>query len=129
MKVWDPKFLTVRTARNSDLQTLASFTCSTGPGWEQEVEEQIRDPLPRRHLTKSNPDLDSRLLICTNPDEQILAVAAHHVETVPVLRAAKIVDLRPTYIEAIAVTLSARRTTVTTDDGPAITMVSSCSTL
>jgi len=120
--VWEEKFLTVRTARQTDLQPLASFTCSTGPVWEQEVQEQIRGPLPRRYLTHNNLDLDPRLLLCTSPDEELLAVTAHHIETVPVRRDGELVDLRPTYIEVIAVALPARRTTVTVEDRPAISM-------
>jgi len=122
VSIWEEKFLTVRTARPADLQALASFRCSTGPDWEQEVEKQVRGPLPRRYLTHNDLDLDPRLLLCTGPDGEILAVAAHRVEPVPVFRDGKLVDLRPTYIEVIAVALSARRTTVTVDDGPPISM-------
>ncbi len=120
--MWEEKFLTVRTVRSADLQSLASFECSTGPVWEQEVQEQIRGPLPRRYLGNTSPDLDPRLLLCTGPDEQLLAVAAHHVEPLPVRRDGELVELRPTYIEVIAVALSVRRSTVTAEEEPASSM-------
>jgi hypothetical protein len=119
---WDPKFLTVRTAQIEDLRALASFTCSTGPVWEQEAEDQIQGPLPHRYLADRDSDLDPRLLLCLGPDQEILAVAAHRVETVPVSRDSDTVNLRPTYIEVIAVSLEARGTKVTADDGAAISM-------
>jgi hypothetical protein len=120
--LWEEKFLTVRTARQTDLQALASFRCSTGPVWEQEVEDQIRGPLPHRYIGNEDPEFDPRLLVCTGPDEELLAVAAHHIETVPVRRDGELVDLRPTYIEVIAVALAARNTTVNIDEEPAISM-------
>jgi len=120
--VWEEKFLTVRIARQTDLQPLASFRCSTGPVWEQEVEEQIQGPLPYRYIGNEDQQFDPRLLVCTGPDGEILAVAAHHIETVPVLRDGELVELRPTYIEVIAVALSVRRSTVTAEEEPASSM-------
>jgi hypothetical protein len=120
--VWDPKSLAVRTVRSADVQALGTFRCSTGPVWEQEVEDQIRGPLPHRYIGHEDPEFDPRLLVCTGPDDEILAIAAHRVETVRVLRAGELVDLRPTYIEVIAVALAARSTTVNIVEGPAISM-------
>jgi len=86
---WDPQLLAVRMAGEADLQSLASFTCSTGPAWEQEVENQIQGPLPRRYLAQRSTEFDPRLLLCTSPDDEIIAVAAHLVETVPIARAGR----------------------------------------
>lgn len=112
MSVLDPADLRVRVARLSDLKRLAEFRCSQGQPWEDEVEEQIRGPLPRRYLSSALPALDPRLLlVCSSADDALLAVGAHHVEP-------RVVEVTISYIEVIAVSLQARGSLVATEDEP-----------
>jgi hypothetical protein len=91
----------VRLAETSDLPRLASFACSTGVPWEDEVQAQIRGPLPTRYLT-SPPKWDGRMVVAVTPTNELLAVGAHRIEPIFVP------DIG--YIEVVAVALGARGT-------------------
>jgi hypothetical protein len=115
---WPVGELTVRTVRTEDVRPLTEFSSSLGEPWEQEVEDEIRERLAPRYLRERDGELDPRMLVILGGDAKILGVAAHHVE--PVLAELPnrgVEELRPTYLEVIAVTLSARRTQVELDDG------------
>ena len=82
---------------------LATFVCSSGEPWEDEIEAQLRGPLPRRYLA-SPPYFDGRLLLGFDPAGDVVVIGAHHVEP----RLAPDVG----YTEVVAVALHARRTLV-----------------
>jgi hypothetical protein len=108
----DPADLRIRVARSDDLKTLAAFRCSRGEPWEDEVEQQIRGPLPRRYLWPQLPALDPRLLLTFHRrDERLVAVGAHHIEP-------RVVQVTISYLEVIAVDLAARGTLVETEGQP-----------
>jgi hypothetical protein len=118
---WTVTQLAVRAVRNEDLTALAGFSCSSGTEWEEEVEEQIRGPLPHRYLGWVGSDADPRMLVVLAQDGDILAVAAHHVEAKVVGVPGGVQDIRPTYLEVLAVSLRARRTVVDIGQDPALT--------
>jgi hypothetical protein len=97
----------------SDLPSLESFRCSAGEPWEGSVEQQIRGPLPRRHLI-SPPRFDARMLTGAGPDGELFVLGAHHIEP----------TLHPDvgYVEVVAVSLGARGTLVELPDGHEISL-------
>lgn len=95
--------LRIRRLAAGDLPALATFACSDGESWEDEVEAEIRGPLSRRYLANP-PYFDGRMLLGFDPANQLVVVGAHHVE--PLLAP----DIG--YTEVIAVALQARGTLV-----------------
>jgi hypothetical protein len=71
--------LRVRALAQDDLPLLSAFTCSTGEPWEEQVERQVRGPLPRRYLS-TPPYFDGRMLLGFDDAGQLLVVGAHHIE-------------------------------------------------
>jgi hypothetical protein len=105
--------LRVRPLRAEDAALLACFHCSDGEPWEDEVQTQLRGPLPRRYLA-SPPYFDGRMLLALGPADDLLVVGAHHVEP----------QLTPDvgYTEAVAVALHARGTLVELPGHPPISL-------
>lgn len=118
-KIWSVDDLEVRVLQRADLKALKKFSCSLGLPPEQEVEAQVRGPLPLRYLGVPDAEHDPRMIVCFDPDKEILAVGAHHVEAMPVRKrdSEEVIDIRPTYLEVVAVSVDARRTTVDHGDG------------
>lgn len=104
--------LVVRALRQDDLDRLAAFRCSTGEPWEDEVEQQVRGPLPRRYLS-TPPYFDGRMLLGFHNGE-LVVLGAHHIEP----------TLQPDvgYTEVIAVALAARGTLVRLPSGDQLTL-------
>jgi hypothetical protein len=95
--------LAIRAITNADREVLAEFTCSSGEPWEEQVQDQIRGPLPSRYLT-APPYFDGRMLLGFSPFGELLVLGAHHIEP----SFAEDVG----YTEVIAVALAARGTLV-----------------
>jgi hypothetical protein len=69
----------IRALTAADLPALATFRCSAGEPFEDDVEQQIRDPLPLRYLAMPSR-FDGRMLIGMDRDGEILVIGAHHIE-------------------------------------------------
>lgn len=95
--------LRVRPLVAEDTALLATFVCSSGEPWEDEVQGQLCGPLPRRYLA-SPPYFDGRMLLGFDTAGELVAVGAHHVAP----------RLTPDvgYTEVVAVGLHARGTLV-----------------
>ncbi len=71
-----PRQLLVRPAREGDTQALDAFRCSTGPWYEQEVEDYVRT----RALAQSVENPESYRLLLVLESGVLVACLAHHLE-------------------------------------------------
>jgi ribosomal protein S18 acetylase RimI-like enzyme len=104
-----PPDILVRAAEEADAPALASFRCSTGPEFEQEVEAFVRDHALPRAL-----DGDCRLLLVLERDRMIACVG-HRPESL-ITRRGEMVYPRPftrLHLLALALDQQGRRL----DDG------------
>ena len=105
--------LEVRLLTTADLVWIAGFSCSRGEPWQDQVEQQVRGPLPRRYLSVP-PRFDGRMLLGFGRGGDLLVVGAHHIEP----------TFEPDvgYTEVIAVALAAQGSRVELPDGELISL-------
>ena len=106
-----PQILVVRPAGEGDEGLLSSFTCSTGPPHEAEVEAFVRKDLLAWVLAPGAEVDDPRalLLLDETTSESLVAVAAHERLTELLVRGK---PLDGTKAHVVAVALASRRTRI-----------------
>jgi hypothetical protein len=70
--------LIVREATDEDEPALARFTCGTGPPYEQEVEDFVRE-----HALRTARSEMFRLLVAVEGERLVATAAHHHPELLP----------------------------------------------
>jgi RimJ/RimL family protein N-acetyltransferase len=89
----------MRVARAADADALARFSCSTGPWYEQEVEDHIRnDALARA----DDPQDDDYRLVVFERGSDLWAVGAHRLEWLPLVDGS---EVPMTHLAALALSV------------------------